>query len=167
MSAPGCVTVSKLDQQTYTSVFESHRVPHLFGLVPHQSIGLGELLHLPSSSHNRFTARCCLMSSTGHSFKETGALPFCRKDANRHTLGFSNMVRGKSLLRNGLRARLWLQVFEYWSVYISPCAYVKYVGKTCSFNFRRSDGLDIKRKMISGSRAGTSQRIGDLSDQSK
>ena len=40
----GGVTVSKLDSQTYTSEFESHWVPHSFGLVPHRSKELCELL---------------------------------------------------------------------------------------------------------------------------
>ena len=40
----GCVTVSKPDQQTYTSEFESHWAPHSFGLVPHRSKELRKLL---------------------------------------------------------------------------------------------------------------------------
>ena len=40
----GGVTVSKLEKQTYTSEFESHWVPHSFGLVPHRSKGLCKLL---------------------------------------------------------------------------------------------------------------------------
>ena len=44
VSLPGGVTVSKLDEQTYTSEFESHWVPHSFGLVPHRS---KELCKLP------------------------------------------------------------------------------------------------------------------------
>ena len=36
--------VSKLDWQTYTSEFESHWVPHSYGLVPHLSKKLSKLL---------------------------------------------------------------------------------------------------------------------------
>ena len=42
----GGVMVSKLDQQTYTSEFESHWVPHSFGLVLNRSKELRKLLHL-------------------------------------------------------------------------------------------------------------------------
>ena len=41
--ASGSVTVSKLDLQTYTSEFESHWVPHSYGLVPHLSKKLSKL----------------------------------------------------------------------------------------------------------------------------
>ena len=40
----GGVTVSKLDYETHTCEFESHWVPHSFGLVPHQSKELRKLL---------------------------------------------------------------------------------------------------------------------------
>ena len=40
----GGVTVSKLDLQTYTSEFESHWVPHSFGLVPRRTKELRKLL---------------------------------------------------------------------------------------------------------------------------
>ena len=40
----GGVTVSKLDEQTCTSEFESHWGPHSFGLVPHRSKELCKLL---------------------------------------------------------------------------------------------------------------------------
>ena len=42
----GGVMVSKLDSQTYTSEFESHWVPHSFGLVLNRSKDLRKLLHL-------------------------------------------------------------------------------------------------------------------------
>ena len=35
--------VNKLDKQTYTSEFESHWVPHLYGLAPHQNKNLSKL----------------------------------------------------------------------------------------------------------------------------
>ena len=38
--------VSKLDSQTYTSEFESHWVPHLFGLLLNRSKDLRKLLFL-------------------------------------------------------------------------------------------------------------------------
>ena len=44
LGTSGGVTVSKLDKQTYTSEFESHRAPHSFGLVPPRSKGLCKLL---------------------------------------------------------------------------------------------------------------------------
>ena len=37
MGTFGGVTVGKLDQQTYTSEFDSHWVPHSFGLGPYRS----------------------------------------------------------------------------------------------------------------------------------
>ena len=37
LGACGCVMVSKLHEQTYTSEFESHWVPLSYGLVPHLS----------------------------------------------------------------------------------------------------------------------------------
>ena len=40
----GGVMVSKLDSQTYTSEFESHWVPHSFGLVLNRSKDLRKLL---------------------------------------------------------------------------------------------------------------------------
>ena len=42
--ASGSVVVSKLDKQTCKSEFESHWVPHSFGLVPHVSKKLSKLL---------------------------------------------------------------------------------------------------------------------------
>ena len=42
----GGVMVSKLDEQTYMSEFESHWMPHLFGLVPHRSKELRKLLYV-------------------------------------------------------------------------------------------------------------------------
>ena len=44
MGTSGGVTVSKLDLQTYTCEFESHWVPHSFGLVLHRSKELCKLL---------------------------------------------------------------------------------------------------------------------------
>ena len=42
--------VNKLDQQTYTSEFESHWVPYSLGLVPNQSKELRKLIpHIPQS----------------------------------------------------------------------------------------------------------------------
>ena len=43
MGASGSVMVSKLDLKTYTSEFESHWVPHSYGLVPHLSKKLSKL----------------------------------------------------------------------------------------------------------------------------
>ena len=43
MGASGGVMVSKLDEQTYTSEFESHWVPLSYGLVPHLSKMLSKL----------------------------------------------------------------------------------------------------------------------------
>ena len=44
MSALCGVMVSKLDYQTFTNVFESHWVPHSYGLVSHLSKKLRKLL---------------------------------------------------------------------------------------------------------------------------
>ena len=40
----GCLMVNKVDEQTLTSDFKSHWVPHLYGLVPHLSKRLNKLL---------------------------------------------------------------------------------------------------------------------------
>ena len=40
----GGAMVKKLDEQAYTSEFESHWVPPLYGFVPHLSKKLSELL---------------------------------------------------------------------------------------------------------------------------
>ena len=48
----GGVMVSKLDEQTYTSEFESHRVPLSYGLVPRLSKKLSKLLSFsPNFNH--------------------------------------------------------------------------------------------------------------------
>ena len=44
LGASGAVIVSKLNQKTFTSEFESHRVPDLFGLVPDQNKKLRKFL---------------------------------------------------------------------------------------------------------------------------
>ena len=46
LGTSGGVMVSKLDSQTYTSEFESHWVPHSFGLVLNRSKDLRNLLYL-------------------------------------------------------------------------------------------------------------------------
>ena len=51
VGASGSVIVSKLDLQTYTSEFESHWVPHSYGLVPHLSKKLSKLS--PSKKRRR------------------------------------------------------------------------------------------------------------------
>ena len=51
----GGVMVSKLDKQTYTSEFESHWVPHSFGLVPHRSKELRKLLYICVSVRNTYS----------------------------------------------------------------------------------------------------------------
>ena len=48
MGTSGGVMVSKLDQQTFMSDFESDSVSYLYGLVPHLSKKLCKLLKLTS-----------------------------------------------------------------------------------------------------------------------
>ena len=47
LGASCCVMVNKLDLQTCKNEFESHRVPHSYGLVPHLSKRLSKLLLQP------------------------------------------------------------------------------------------------------------------------
>ena len=44
--ASGVVMFCNVDKQTYTSEFESHWVPHSYGLVPHLSKKLSKLQHI-------------------------------------------------------------------------------------------------------------------------
>ena len=48
---------SKLDEQTYTSEFESHWVPLSYGLVPHLSQKLSKL---PCCKIAKVEGHCCL-----------------------------------------------------------------------------------------------------------
>ena len=54
----GGVMVSKLDSQTYTSEFESHWVPHSFGLVLNRSKDLRKLLHAETRANKNDKNGC-------------------------------------------------------------------------------------------------------------
>ena len=49
MGTSGDIMVSMLDQQTFTSEFESHWEPHLYSLVPHLNKKLCKLLYIHSN----------------------------------------------------------------------------------------------------------------------